>query len=273
MGGHGLTVGRGQHGLRGWGAGWLNPFGRGGGALTHAIVHACTHARGRGTTLSLCWAPTHGYGVRAPQQHRGQGSTEGRDPHCPQQYPVAPIAHPLPPCGIWDLGSGGRIPPECRSPLGRGPPISVLPPPPPQPGAPPARRAHALRPPEELGDGEHRLRHAVRPGRAGGAGTGGVGRPVGLGAGCPTDASPTDARRRFRARRAAAWAPWCCPSSCPCPALRAAAAVLSCWLWRGTSSTNTTRPSGGECRLPAPLRPIALPHGAAAARHRGIPSP
>lgn len=136
MGGCGLTVGRGQHGLRGWGAGWLNPFGRGGGALTHAIVHACTHARGRGTTLSLCWAPTHGYGVRAPQQHRGQGSTEGRDPHCPQQYPVAPIAHPLPPCGIWDLGSGGRIPPECRSPLGRGPPISVLPPPPRSPAPP-----------------------------------------------------------------------------------------------------------------------------------------
>lgn len=200
------------------------------------------------------WGP----GPTAPGGEGRRGGDPHR-PHCrPQRRPVAPIARPLPPWGrIPSPGFGGSEPPECRSPVGRGPPSQCSPPRSPVPPrhAEPARFARL----KNWETGSIAYDTLCAQAEQVGAGRAAVGQPIGPGVGHPTDASPADARRSCRAHPVAAWAPWCCPSSCPCPALRAAAAVLSCWLWHGTSLTNTTRPSGGECHPPAPLRPTA-PH-------------
>lgn len=174
----------------GGGQGGLTPSG-GGAALTHAIVHTCTHARGRGTPRACAGPPPMAMGS-GPHGTGGRGAPRGRPPSPPLPPPAAPRCPHCPPAapmgshspsGIWGVRA-----PRVPQPRGEGSPISVLPTP--QPGAPPARRARALRPPEELGDGEHRLRHAVRPGRAGGGGEGGCGAAHRAGCGAPHGCQP-----------------------------------------------------------------------------------
>lgn len=170
--------------------GGLTPSG-GGAALTHAIVHTCTHARGQGTPRACAGPPPMAMGS-GPHGTGGRGAPRGRPPSPPLPPPAAPCCPHCPPAapmgshspsGIWGVRA-----PRVPQPRGEGSPISVLPTP--QPGAPPARRARALRPPEELGDGEHRLRHAVRPGRAGGGGEGGCGAAHRAGCGVPHGCQP-----------------------------------------------------------------------------------
>lgn len=119
-------------------------------------------------------------------------------PLTPAPRPIAlsaPLPPPLPPSP--SPGGPGASPSVGAAGLsvGRGPQaqggVPRLRAASPQPGARAPHGAHAFRPAEELGDREHRLRHALRPGRAGGDRGGGLGGLWGAGLGrCPHGSQP-----------------------------------------------------------------------------------
>lgn len=120
--------GQSSTGWGGWGAGWVNPFGRGGRSDSRycSHLHACTRPR---HAPSLRRAPTHGYGVRAPR-HRGERGAEGETPIAPTAAPSGAPLPPLParcPHGVAfplrDLG--GQSPPSAAAPWGGVPHLSA----------------------------------------------------------------------------------------------------------------------------------------------------